>query len=190
MMESWYMSADVVDQTAENRLSPNQPVTPEQLKDLGIKSWSIPSEGYTYPAKAVPWNPDDFEDPALAALRKEEGYDYADIITCSEECLPDYHNKLKAFFQEHIHSDDEIRYILKGSGYFDVRDKEERWIRVQLSAGDLIVLPEGIYHRFTMDSNNFTHAMRLFKGEPVWTPINRPADDHESRKKYVDTFVS
>ena len=31
-------------------------------------------------------------------------------------------------------------------------------------------------------------AMRLFVGEPVWTPLNRPIDDHESRKKYVETF--
>ena len=31
-------------------------------------------------------------------------------------------------------------------------------------------------------------AMRLFVGEPVWTPLNRPIDDHDSRKKYVATF--
>ena len=31
-------------------------------------------------------------------------------------------------------------------------------------------------------------AMRLFVGEPVWTPLNRPIDDHESRKKYIATF--
>ena len=32
-------------------------------------------------------------------------------------------------------------------------------------------------------------AMRLFVGEPVWTPLNRPVDDHESRKKYVETYI-
>jgi 1,2-dihydroxy-3-keto-5-methylthiopentene dioxygenase len=30
--------------------------------------------------------------------------------------------------------------------------------------------------------------MRLFVGEPVWTPINRPQDDHDSRKRYVTSF--
>lgn len=33
-------------------------------------------------------------------------------------------------------------------------------------------------------------AMRLFVGEPVWTPYNRPQDNMPSRKKYVDNFLS
>ncbi|CAK9093911.1 Probable bifunctional methylthioribulose-1-phosphate dehydratase/enolase-phosphatase E1 [Includes: Methylthioribulose-1-phosphate dehydratase (MTRu-1-P dehydratase) [Durusdinium trenchii] len=163
-------------------------VTISDLRDLGVIHWHIPPVG-DYPAKAVPWEPKDgIQDKQLAAIRESRGYNYADIITCSEECLPDYHNKLKAFFEEHIHSDEEVRYILKGSGYFDVRDLKDRWIRIRLSAGDLIVLPEGIYHRFTMDTKNFTHAMRLFKGVPVWTPINRPADTHLSRERYLQRF--
>ena len=55
--------------------------------------------------------------------------------------------------------------------------------------GDLMTLPEGIYHRFTCDQDRLIHAMRLFVGQPVWTPFNRPQEVHESRQKYVCQFL-
>ncbi|MBW03587.1 1,2-dihydroxy-3-keto-5-methylthiopentene dioxygenase, partial [Eschrichtius robustus] len=94
--------------------------------------------------------------------------------------------KIKMFYEEHLHLDDEIRYILDGSGYFDVRDKEDRWIRIFMEKGDMITLPAGIYHRFTLDEKNYVKAMRLFVGDPVWTAYNRPADHFEARGQYLE----
>lgn len=31
--------------------------------------------------------------------------------------------------------------------------------------------------------------MRLFKGEPVWTPYNRPQEDHPARMEYIQNLT-
>lgn len=148
------------------------------------------AENYTYPIQSVPWNPNDSMDPKLIQIRNDRGYSYADIITIHQDHLPGYEEKTQAFFKEHIHDAEEIRYAIDGSGYFDVRDKEDRWVRIPFKKGDLMTLPEGIYHRFTKDSINTIHMMRLFIGSPIWTSFNRPCEEHPSRKKYVEQYLN
>jgi 1,2-dihydroxy-3-keto-5-methylthiopentene dioxygenase len=174
---AWYMdSNDSDDQRLPRKREGDSAVTLDHLAKLGVLHWS---------------NIQGTNDPKLDQIREERGYTYFDIINVCPDKLPDYENKIKSFFREHIHYDEEIRYCVEGNGYFDVRDFDDSWIRVALEAGDIIILPEGIYHRFTCDDRNYIQAMRLFVGEPVWTPYNRDEIDdlkNASRKKYVETF--
>ncbi|KAK9869218.1 hypothetical protein WA026_002968 [Henosepilachna vigintioctopunctata] len=173
MVRAWYMEDDNLDQRTEHYRNPAKYISIEDLyKISGVEYFKLNLDTYT-------------TDGVLANLKEERGYTYEDEIVCSEECLTNYEEKLKTFYQEHLHTDEEIRFIIEGSGYFDVRDKNDEWIRIEVVPGDLIIIPSGIYHRFTLDTKNYIRAKRFFIGEPQWTPYNRPADDMECRTQYV-----
>lgn len=73
-------------------------------------------------------------------LAKERSYKNRDVITVSPEKMGDvYEEKVKSFFHEHLHEDEEIRYIRDGVGFFDVRSEGDEWVRIQLEKDDLIV---------------------------------------------------
>lgn len=99
---------------------------------------------------------------AVDTLASARGYKNRDQVCVSPATMGDiYEEKVKMFFAEHLHEDEEIRYILDGEGYFDVRGQEDEWIRICLNKDDMIILPAGIYHRFTTNEQNVCNCPML-----------------------------
>ncbi|GFS00814.1 1,2-dihydroxy-3-keto-5-methylthiopentene dioxygenase [Elysia marginata] len=93
---------------------------------------------------------------------------------------------MQVFTSEHLHPDVEVRFISAGSGYFDMRSRDDRWIRLELSEGDLLVIPGGAYHRFSLDKKAYIKVRRWFSEEESWVAFNRPdGDTHSARQRYI-----
>ncbi|KAF9455988.1 Acireductone dioxygenase ARD family [Collybia nuda] len=176
-MRAYYFDNLSGDQRLPHDYDPSRPVSPETLASLNIKHWTIPVLGH---------------EEKVDAIAKERGYKNRDTINVSREGMGEiYEEKIKGFFQEHMHEDEEIRYILSGSGFFDVRETPtDAWIRLAVEPGDLLVVPAGIYHRFTLDEKDNIKALRLFKDEPKWVPHNRgpETDVNPHRIGYLKTI--
>ncbi|KJZ70810.1 1,2-dihydroxy-3-keto-5-methylthiopentene dioxygenase [Hirsutella minnesotensis 3608] len=152
-----------------------RPVSVSELAKLGVLYYYLPSMD------------------GVNDLATERGYKNRDEVKVSPDTMgAAYEEKVKTFFHEHLHEDEEIRYIREGQGYFDVRSENDDWVRVRLEKHDLLILPAGIYHRFTTDESNYVHALRLFKDEPKWTPLNRTPElnTNTMRVDYVKRFLS
>lgn len=129
-------------------------------------------------------------DPQLEEMCFNKKLTFRDFV--NSEKIPNLTQKMDTFKIEHLHDDDEIRYFIRGTGYFDVRDLKDRWVRIHCGPGDFLVLPAGIYHRFVPDEKMYFYVMRLFMGEPVWTPHSRALPETEmrySREQYVKTVL-
>jgi len=142
-------------------------VDPDYLKRFGVLHWKLDGDQNNSELNNICAN-----------------YRNRDTVKIEPQ-MANFEEKIKKFAEEHLHADEEVRYVLDGSGYFDVRDGTDSWIRIHVTKGDLLILPEGIYHRFVLDISNYIYVMRLFKEEPQWTPINRPCDENPSRIKYL-----
>ncbi|SEN30972.1 acireductone dioxygenase apoprotein [Paenisporosarcina quisquiliarum] len=103
-------------------------------------------------------------------ISTRRGYQAADIISLSDS-NPNLDELLKNFERKHLHTDDEVRYIVSGHGVFIIQGKDERYFEVHLSPGDLISVPENITHYFTLSEDRKVVAVRIFVTTEGWVPV-------------------
>ena len=68
----------------------------------------------------------------------------------------------------HTHDDDEVRFVVSGSGSFYMSPGSGSPFTVVVGAGDLISVPRGVSHSFDLCSDNSIRCIRLFTDPAGW----------------------
>jgi 1,2-dihydroxy-3-keto-5-methylthiopentene dioxygenase len=116
--------------------------------------------------------------PELKQLMDLGGYVTADVINVNPD-TPNLEAMLDKFRKEHTHSEDEVRFILKGRGLFHIHPKTGPVFAIQVEAGDLINVPKGTQHWFDLCNDRTIRAIRLFQDKTGWTPHYVEGSVHE-----------
>jgi len=103
-------------------------------------------------------------------LKKKGGYVVADVVDVSSN-TPGLDAMLARFNIEHLHSEDEVRFILAGRGLFHVHPANGPVVAIEVGGGDLICIPRGIYHWFDLCGDRQIRAIRLFRDPSGWAPL-------------------
>lgn len=175
-LDMWYLD-DVVSQSTLSTasLKPGRrvgapPVTMKALRELGVVLFRVSMNDFS----------------VVKQIIKEREYKHTDEIKVSQTAKDD--SFLERWYQEHYTEDEQFRVVMDGSFYLDVRSKQDEWIRVHLRTGDLVVLPGGLYHRATLDEDDYVALYRGFQEAPRFVPIKRSdsrADSNRVRLAYL-----
>ena len=103
-------------------------------------------------------------------ISERRGYQAHDVISLSDS-TPNLDELLTNFQKIHIHTDDEVRFIVSGHGIFAIQAKDGQFFNVELEPGDLISVPVNTRHYFTLMDDRKVVAVRIFVTTEGWVPI-------------------
>jgi 1,2-dihydroxy-3-keto-5-methylthiopentene dioxygenase len=112
---------------------------------------------------------------ALDRLSAARGYRTRDVIQLWP-ATPGLEAMLANFQREHHHTEDEVRFIVDGEGVFTVF-REGRRYDIVVAAGDVLAVPAGTRHWFTLTDRRTVTAVRLFTDPSGWVAIYDPPQE-------------
>ena len=107
--------------------------------------------------------------PEIERLKKDHGFVTADVINVTPD-TPGIDEMLQKFDKEHLHTEDEVRFTVKGSGVFHINPETAPVFSITVESGDLISVPNGTHHWFNLCSDKTIRCIRLFEDISGWTP--------------------
>ncbi len=111
-------------------------------------------------------------------LITEQGYQTYDVVSMN----PDHPQKEEfrnRFLAEHTHSEDEVRFFVRGHGLFVIH-LDDKVYALLCEKNDLVSVPANTRHWFDMGPNPVFTAIRLFNNPEGWV-ANFTGDDIASR---------
>ena len=137
----------------------HEDITPAELNTQGITYEQVSTEPTGYKSR-------------MEKVMAERGYVVMDEVGMKAD-MPNFEALCQKFVGEHLHTDDEVRFVLKGGGVFDIRSGDDRWMHVVVEPADFILVPANRYHRFYLTEEKAIQCVRLFKDPTGWTPVYR-----------------
>jgi 1,2-dihydroxy-3-keto-5-methylthiopentene dioxygenase len=101
-------------------------------------------------------------------MKQRGGYVTADVIDVKPDTAG-LDEMLARFDKEHTHSEDEVRFILAGRGIFFLHIGG-KVASVEVGPGDMLRVPRGTTHWFTLCEDRRIRAIRWFQKTEGWTP--------------------
>ena len=105
--------------------------------------------------------------PEIERLSRERGYRTADVVTLYPD-TPNLDALLAKFDKPHIHTDDEVRFVVQGRGVFTLFPEKGEPIDAELHPGDFITVPKNYKHYFTLCADKQITAIRIFTDPAGW----------------------
>lgn len=115
---------------------------------------------------------------------KRGGYQTVDVVSVNEE-TSGINELRQKFISEHRHSEDEVRFFVRGEGLFYLH-LEDKVIAVHCEAGDLISVPADTPHWFDMGPEPDFAAIRFFNNPIGWV-AHYTGSDIAEQYPYLET---
>ena len=104
--------------------------------------------------------------PHLDALMGATGAGSADVVSLTPD-HPQAGAMREKFLNEHIHTEDEVRFFVRGAGHFVMHVDDKVW-DARCEQGDLISVPAHTPHWFDAGESPDFCALRVFSDPSGW----------------------
>ncbi|VDN84489.1 unnamed protein product [Brugia pahangi] len=151
-MKIWHMEQyPIGDRRLPHHVYPPKLYTTDQLQAIaGVVSYKVDIDDVNAMKKRI------------SRVKAERKMTTTDIFTLDQNTNK-FEEKLEQLYEPVAKDVDSAFLVTDGSAYYDIEIDDDDWIRINVERGDLIIIPSGRNHRFTLTTQVFIYSfVQLF----------------------------